>query len=427
MALHYLFVFFFGIAFLVALIRLIAYFFKDQLNAVGFSISDADLNIFNDMVESTFEMSKVSVNIAIYLIGIMTLWLGIMKIGEKGGAVNIMSRAIQPFFKRIFPEVPKDHPAFGAMMMNFAANMLGLDNAATPMGLKAMKELQAINKREDTASNAQIMFLVLNTSGLTLIPISVMALRAEANAANPTDVFIPILLATLCATLTGLVVTALVQRINLFQPIVLAYLAGIVAFVVGIIAWANGFEDRELMGKITGTAGNFILFSVIVWFIYLGWKSKINVYSTFIEGAKEGFSTAITIIPYLVGMLVAIGVFRASGTLDMLISGIGAGFEFMGFNTDFIDALPTAFMKPLSGSGARSMMVETMKNNGADSFSGYLSSIFQGSTETTFYTLAVYFGAVNIKNTRNAAKLGIIADLAGILAAILIAYIFFPY
>lgn len=427
MALHYLFVFFFGIAFLVALIRLIAYFFKDQLNAVGFSISDADLNIFNDMVESTFEMSKVSVNIAIYLIGIMTLWLGIMKIGEKGGAVNIMSRAIQPFFKRIFPEVPKDHPAFGAMMMNFAANMLGLDNAATPMGLKAMKELQAINKREDTASNAQIMFLVLNTSGLTLIPISVMALRAEANAANPTDVFIPILLATLCATLTGLVVTALVQRINLFQPIVLAYLTGIVAFVVGIIAWANGFEDRELMGKITGTAGNFILFSVIVWFIYLGWKSKINVYSTFIEGAKEGFSTAITIIPYLVGMLVAIGVFRASGTLDMITAGIGVGFEFIGLNTDFIDALPTAFMKPLSGSGARSMMVETMKNNGADSFSGYLSSIFQGSTETTFYTLAVYFGAVNIKNTRNAAKLGITADLAGILAAILIAYIFFPY
>ncbi len=376
------------------------------------------------MVQSTFDMAETSLTIVIYLIGIMTLWLGIMKIGEKGGAIQVLSKWVSPFFQKLFPDLPKNHPASGSIIMNFSANMLGLDNAATPLGLKAMEDLQSLNKQKDTASNAQIMFLVLNTSGLTLIPISVLALRGAAGASNPSDIFIPILLATFFATLGGLIVTALYQKINLFNTTILKWLGGLTVLIIAFI-WFLTSLPQEKIEMISRVSGNFILFGVIVTFLILGLKSKINIYETFIEGAKEGFQVGIKIIPYLVAMLVAIGVFRASGTLDLITGGIKWVFNSMGFAVNFVDALPTAFMKPLSGSGARAMMVETMDTFGADSFAGRLSAIFQGSTETTFYTIAVYYGAINIKKTRYTATAGLLADFIGIISAIFIAYLFF--
>lgn len=424
MALNYIFIGFFLVAFVVAILRVIGYFLRDFLLEYGMHFDKADLNVFYAIVQSTFDMAETSVSIAIYLIGIMALWLGIMKIGEYGGAINILSRLVAPFFKKLFPELPKDHPAMGSMMMNFSANMLGLDNAATPLGLKAMNELQSTNTTKDTASNAQIMFLVLNTSGLTLIPVSVMALRASAGAAQPSDVFLPILLATFFATLAGLISVSLYQKINLLNKVVLAYLGSLTLAICLFIWWLTGLSPDQV-SKVSSLLGNGILFTVIISFIALAIRKKVNVYESFIEGAKEGFDVAIKIIPYLVGMLVAIGVFRASGAMDILVEGLHYGVVALGINPDFVDAMPTAFLKPLSGSGARGMMVSTMETFGADSFAGRLSAVFQGSTETTFYTLAVYFGAVNVTRTRYTVVCGLIADTVGIIAAIFSGYLFF--
>lgn len=417
MALNYIWIFFFVIAFLVAVVKTLAYYFRDS---VGWEWA-ADPNnatVFGDIVQSTFDMAEVSVDISIYLIGVMTLWMGIMKIGERGGAVNGMAWAFGPLFSKLFPDLPKDHPARGSILMNFSANMLGLDNAATPLGLKAMKELQTVNPSEDTASNSQIMFLVLNTSGLTLIPVSVMALRAAEGAANPADIFIPILLATYFSTLVGLIAVAIWQKINLFNKVILAYLGAITLAICLIIAFFTSLEPDQI-GIYSSVAGNALLMLIITTFVVLAWRKKVDVYSSFIDGAKEGFEVAVKIIPYLVAMLVAIGVFRASGGMDVLMEGLRyvAG--------PFADGLPTALMKPLSGSGARGMMVETMHEHGVDSFAGKLASTLQGSTETTFYVLAVYFGSVGIKKTRYALGAGLIADLAGVIAAMIIAYIFF--
>jgi spore maturation protein SpmA len=409
MALNYVWVAFFLVAFVVALLRMLFL---------------GDTAVFGDMVQSTFDMAKVSVDISIYLIGVITLWQGIMKVGEEGGAVKYLTRLVGPFFNKLFPEVPKDHPAVGAMMMNFSANMLGLDNAATPLGLKAMNELQTLNKEADTASNAMIMFIVLNTSGLTLVPVSVMAIRAAQGASNPADIFLPILLATYFATLGGLITVSIKQRINLLQPVLLAWLGGITAGIGALLFYLNQL-DQETVNVISNAAGNGIIMTIIVGFFALALLKRVNVYETFIDGAKDGFSISIKIIPYLVAMLVAIGVFRASGALDYLVEGIAGFFGLFMDDTRFVDALPTALMKPLSGSGARGMMVEQMNTFGADSFVGRLASVFQGSTETTFYTLAVYFGAVSIRKTRYALGAGLIADLCGIVAAIVIAYIFF--
>ena len=409
MVLNYIWVGFFLIAFVVALFRLVV---------LGHT------EVFADMVNSTFNMAETSVNISVYLIGVMSLWLGIMKIGEAGGAVTILSRAVAPFFNRLFPSLPKNHPAIGSMMMNFSANMLGLDNAATPLGLKAMGQLQESNSSSEEASNAQIMFLVLNTSGLTVIPVSVMALRAANGAANPSDVFIPILLATYFATLAGLIAVSIVQKINLFNKVILAYLGGLTTIIGGLI-WYLSSLNQEQISTVSNVGGNFILFLFIIAFIALGVRKKVNIYDTFIEGAKEGLGVAIKIIPFLVAMLVAIGVFRASGTMDFIVDGIAFLCSNLGLPTDFVPALPTAFMKPLSGSGARGMMVEAMETYGVDSFPALLAATFQGSTETTFYTIAVYFGAVGIRKTRHAVTCGLIADAAGIISAIFIAYLFF--
>jgi spore maturation protein SpmA len=425
MVLNYIWIGFFLIGFLVALFRVVGYYFRDFfLDYLNLVFSVADRDVFSAIVQSTFDMAKTSVEISVYLIGVMTLWLGIMKIGEKGGAVSALSRLMNPFFSRIFPGIPKNHPAMGSIMMNFSANMLGLDNAATPLGLKAMKELQEVNPDQSKASDSQIMFLVLNTSSLTLIPISILAMRVACGAKVPTDVFIPIILATYFSTMTGLIYVAVKQRINLFNKVVLAYLAGITAIIAGII-WYLSRLPQPMMASRTGFAGNFLLFIVIIIFIILGIRKKVNLYETFIEGAKEGFGVAIKIIPYLVAMLVAVGVFRASGSLDYLVGGIGSFVALFGMDTRFVDALPVAFMKPLSGSGARGLMVEAMNHFGPDSFAGRLACLMQGSTETTFYTVAVYYGAVNIRNTRYTVPGGLIADLAGVIASIFIAYLFF--
>jgi spore maturation protein SpmA len=425
MVLNYIWIGFFLVGFLVALLRVIGYYFRDFfLEHLDLVFTLADRDVFSTVVQSTFDMAKSGVEISIYLIGVMTLWLGIMKIGEKGGAVNSLSRLMNPFFCRIFPGIPKNHPAMGSIMMNFSANMLGLDNAATPLGLKAMKELQEVNPDPSKASDPQIMFLVLNTSSLTLIPISILAMRVACGAKVPTDVFIPILLATYFSTMTGLIFVAIRQRIRLFNKVVLAYLAGITMLIAGLI-WYLSMLPQHQVESHTGFAGNFMLFMVIIIFLVLGIRKKINLYETFIEGAKEGFEVAVKIIPYLVAMLVAIGVFRASGSFDFLMNGIGGFFALLGLDTRFVDALPVAFMKPLSGSGARGLMVETMNHFGPDSFAGRLGCIMQGSTETTFYTVAVYYGAVNIRNTRYTVVGGLIADLAGVIAAIFIAYLFF--
>ncbi len=408
MVLNYIWIAFFVIAFVFAIIQL----------AMG------NTTIFQQIVLSTFDSSKTAFETSLGLTGVLALWLGIMKIGERAGVVNVLARMLSPVFTKLFPDIPKNHPVMGSIFMNIASNMLGLDNAATPTGLKAMSQMQELNNKKDTATNPMIMFLVLNTSGLTIIPTTILAFRSSYGAAQPNDVFIPILLATTVATLAGIVITALWQKINLLQPALLATLLGLIAFV-GLVIWGFGQMSRQTMDTVTAVASNLILFGFIVLFILAGWLKHINVYDAFIEGAKEGFSTAVRIIPYLVAILVGVGVFRASGAMDMLIGGVKWVVAACGMNTDFVGALPTALMKPLSGSGARGLMLETMKHYGPDSFVGRLSCIFQGSTDTTFYILAVYFGSVNIKYTRHAVACGLLADLAGVIAAICIAYIFF--
>lgn len=409
MALNYIWIGFFVIAFLVAAVRLIWL---------------GDTDVFPAMGKSTFDMAKTGFEISLYLTGVMALWLGFMNIGEKGGVVSALSKIVGPFFNKLFPDIPKDHPAIGSMVMNITANMIGLDNAATPLGLKAMEELQTLNPRKDTASNAQIMFLVLNTSGLTILPINVMVFRSQLGAADPSDVFIPILIATFFSSLAGLVAVAILQRINLFDKVVLLYL-GTVAALVGLVIWYFNTLPPEQARIVSSNASYIILLSIILLFIIAALKNRINVYEEFISGAKKGFDVAVRIIPYLVAMLVAIGVFRASGCLDFINQSMAYLVNLLGLNTDFIPAMPTAFIRPLSGSGARAMMVETMKTYGADSFAGRLASVMQGTTETTFYVVAVYFGAVSIRKTRYAITCGLIADTVGVVAAIWVAYVFF--
>lgn len=379
---------------------------------------------FSDVVNSTFDSAKTGFTISLGLTGVLSLWLGIMKIGEKGGVIALFSRMVAPFFTKIFPEIPKDHPAMGSIFMNISANMLGLDNAATPMGLKAMKEMQEINKEKDTASNAMIMFLVLNTSGLTLIPVSIMVYRAQLGAANPSDIFLPILLATFFSTLAGFLSVAIYQRINIFNKTIMGTLLGLTTFIGGLIFFLSRLSQEQI-SSVSSFVASFVLLGIITSFVLMAAIKRVNVYESFIEGAKEGFQVAIGIIPYLIAILVAIGMFRASGAMDFVINGIGKFFVMIGLNGDFVGALPTAFMKPLSGSGARGMMVDAMTTHGADSFIGRVACIIQGSADTTFYILAVYFGSVGIKKTKYAVTCGLIADLAGIVAAILIGYIFF--
>ncbi|UCF20530.1 MAG: spore maturation protein [Gemmatimonadota bacterium] len=409
MVLNYIWIAFFLVALVVGLVRLILL---------------QDTEIFTTMVNSTFEMAKLGFEISLGLTGVLTLWLGLMRVGERGGAINILARVVRPFFQRLFPEIPRDHPVHGSMIMNFAANMLGLDNAATPLGLKAMQELQELNPSEDTASNAQIMFLVLNTSGLTLIPISIMVYRAQLGAANPSDIFLPILLTTFFSTLVGLIAVAVVQRINLFDRVVLAYLVGLTGVVAATIFYFTRLPQQQIE-TVSNVVANVLLFGVIAGFISMAMLRKVNVYEAFIEGAKEGFPVVIKIIPYLVAILVAIGVFRASGAMDWLVLGVGRMLGALGINTEFIGALPTALMKPLSGSGARGMMVDAMQTYGADSFVGRLACTFQGATDTTFYIIALYFGSVAVRKTRHAVTCGLLADLAAVVAGIFIAYLFF--
>ncbi len=409
MALNYIWLFFILAAALVALGRFIATGDPSALSAV---------------VDSTFSSAKSGFEISLYLTGVLTLWLGLMKVGEAGGAVGGLSRIISPLFSRLFPGVPKGHPAHGAMTMNIAANMLGLDNAATPMGLKAMAELQKLNPEKERATNAQIMFLVLNTSGLTIIPVTIMAYRQQCGASNPADIFLPLLLSTYVSTLAGLVAVAVVQKINLFNRVVLAYLGGLTLLLAGLV-FALRDADRDVVQNISVAASCIILLAVICGFVILAMRRHVNVYDVFVDGAKDGFKTAVGIIPFLVAMLVAVGMFRASGSLDFLLDGIRSLVDLCGADGRFVDALPTAFMKPLSGSGARGFMIECMQNCGADSFAGRLACMFQGAADTTFFILAVYFGSVGIKDTRHAVACGLIADVAGVIAAIGLAYFFF--
>lgn len=410
MVLNYIWIAFFVIAFVVALLKLIV---------------TGDTEVFKTIIDATFSSSKMAVmDISLPLVGVMTLWLGLMNIGEKAGAINFLSRIVGPFFNKLFPEIPKNHPANGQIMMNFSANMLGLDNAATPLGLKAMNGMQELNPNKDTASNAQIMFLVLNTSGLTIIPVTILAQRAILGAADPSDVFIPILIATYFSTITGLIAVSIWQKINLFNRIVMTWLLGISASI-GCIIWYFSTLEQEQIATISKVSANVILLTIIVSFILGALRKKANVYDTFIEGAKSGFETAIKVIPYLVAMLVGVAVFRASGAMDYLVNGIAYFFSVLNMNTDFVGALPTALMKPLSGSGAKAMMIEAMQTHGPDSFVGRLSCVFQGAADTTFYIVALYFGSVGIKKTRYAVTAGLIADLAGVIAAIYISYLFF--
>ncbi len=409
MVLNYIWMAFFVIAFAVAAVRLVF---------IG------DLEVFPAMMDSTFASSKTAFEISLGLTGVLSLWLGIMKIGERGGVVAALARILSPVFVRLFPDIPKGHPVTGSIFMNIAANMLNLDNAATPLGLKAMEQLQELNPKKDTATNPMIMFLVLNTSGLTLIPVSIMVYRAQMDAANPTDVFIPLLLATFFSTLTGIVVTSLYQRINLINRTMILALGGMCA-VVAAIVWGFGRMDKVMMDTVSVSVANILLMTVITGFIIAGVRKRINVYDTFIEGAKDGFSTAVRIIPYLVAMLVGVGVFRASGAMDIITGAVRMAVEACGGSGDFVGALPTALMKPLSGSGARGMMVDAMTTYGADSFVGRLSCVFQGSTDTTFYILAVYFGSVGVRHTRHAVTCGLLADAAGVVAAIGVCYLFF--
>ena len=409
MVLNYIWIAFFLVAFIIALVKLIFL---------------GDLEVFPAMMDATFAQSKTAFEISLGLTGVLALWLGIMKIGERGGVVNVLARWLSPVFTRLFPQIPKGHPVTGSIFMNLSANMLGLDNAATPMGLKAMEQLQELNTQKDTASNSMIMFLVLNTSGLTLIPVSILVYRAQMGAAQPTDVFIPILLATFFSTLAGIIITSLYQRINLLNRTLLLTLGGMCLAVAAVI-WGFSQLDSVVMNQVSVSVANILLMTIIVGFILAGMRKRVNVYDAFIEGAKDGFSTAVRIIPYLVAILVGIGVFRASGAMDWLIDGIRWLVAAVGFDTNFVEALPTALMKPLSGSGARGMMVDAMTTYGADSCVGRLSCIFQGSTDTTFYILAVYFGSVGVRYTRHAVTCGLLADLAGIIAAIFIAAFFF--
>jgi spore maturation protein SpmA len=409
MALNYIWIAFFLIGFIVAL---------------GQMIFAGNTQIFNELVNSVFANAKTGFEISLGLTGALTLWMGLLKVGEKGGVVAILGKLIGPLFQKLFPGLPKGHPAYGSIMLNISANMLGLDNAATPMGLKAMKEMQDVNPDKESASNAQIMFMVLNAAGLTIIPVSIIVYRTQLGAVNPADIFIPILISTFAASLTGMISVAIVQKINLFDKVVLAYLGGLTAIIIGIIYYFSGLPKEEISSVSTFVA-NFILMSIIVLFIVLAFIKRVNVYDAFIEGAKEGFNIAIKIIPFLVAILVAIGVFRASGAMDFLIAGIAAFFAWLGIDTQFTAALPVAFMKPLSGSGARGLMIDAMTTHGADSFIGRLSCTMQGTTDTTFYIVAVYFGSVGIKNTRHAIGCGLLADLAGFTAAIFVAYLFF--
>ena len=402
----------------------IAFFVISFVIALGKLIFMGDTTVFTEMMTASTTSAKNAFELSLGLTGVLSLWMGIMKIGEKGGLVAALARLLSPVLSKIFPDVPKGHPAMGTMFMNFAANMLGLDNAATPMGLKAMQELQELNPEKDAASNPMIMFLVLNTSGLTLIPVSVLTFRTQMGAANPTDIFLPILLATTVATLVGLLVTSIYQRINLFNRTMVLFLLGVCLFIAGGTWGMMQLSQVRIEALSTSLAG-VTLFSIIILFILSGVKAKINVYEAFIEGAKDGFGTAVRIIPYLIAILVAIAVFRASGGMNVIMDGIAWCAAALGADTDFVGALPTAIMKPLSGSGARGMMVDAMNTYGADSFAGRLACIFQGATDTTFYILAVYFGSVGIKKTRHALTCGLLADLAGIIAAIIIGYIFF--
>ena len=409
MVLNYIWVAFFIIAFVIALLKMIFM---------------GDMEVFPAMMNSTFASSKTAFEISLGLTGVLSLWLGIMKIGEKGGVIAVLSRILSPVFTKLFPDIPKGHPVTGSIFMNIAANMLGLDNAATPLGLKAMEQLQTLNPKKDTATNPMIMFLVLNTSGLTLIPVSIMVYRAQLGAAQPTDIFIPILLATFFSTLAGIVITSLYQRINLLNKVMVGVLGGM-SVLVALIIWSFGQMSKDTMNVVSTSVANILLMTIIVLFIFAGLRKRVNVYDAFIEGAKEGFTTAVRIIPYLVAILVGVGVFRASGAMNLLVEGIEWCVASVGGDTEFVGALPTALMKPLSGSGARGMMVDAMTTYGADSFVGRLSCIFQGSTDTTFYILAVYFGSVNIRYSRHAVVCGLLADLAGVIAAIAIAYMFF--
>ena len=409
MVLNYIWIAFFAVAFVVALFKLVFL---------------GDTGAFPAVMDSTFDTSKTAFEISLGLTGVLSLWLGIMKIGEKGGVVDALARLLSPVFAKLFPDIPKGHPVTGSIFMNIAANMLGLDNAATPLGLKAMEQLQQLNPKKDTATNPMIMFLVLNTSGLTLIPVSIMVYRAQMGAQQPTDIFVPILLATFFSTLAGVVVTSIYQRINLINRTMLLTLGGMCVAVAAII-WGFAQMDKTQMNTVSTTVANILLMSIIMAFILAGVRRKVNVYDAFVEGAKEGFATAVRIIPYLVAILVGIGVFRASGAMDMVIDGVKWLVGALGGNTDFVGALPTALMKPLSGSGARGMMVDAMTTYGADSFVGRLSCVFQGSTDTTFYILAVYFGSVGVRHTRHAVTCGLLADLAGVIAAIAICYLFF--
>lgn len=410
MALNYIWIAFFFVGFVVALFQLI--FFHD-------------VNVFERIMNSSFDMAKFAViDIALPLSGVMTLWLGILNVGEKAGAIRFLSKITGPFFSKLFPEIPKGHPAHGQLLMNFSANMLGLDNAATPMGLKAMQSLQELNPKKDTASNAQIMFLALNTSGLTIIPVTIIAQRSILGAANPTDVFIPVLIATYVATITAIIYVGIRQRLNLINKVVLSWIGGITLCLAGLVFWFSNMDKNE-MAVASSILSNLTIFLIIIAFFAGAFFKKVNVWESFVDGAKTGFETSVKIIPYMVGMLVGIGVFRASGAMDLITNGLGWLFGTMGINTDFVQSLPTAFMKPLSGSGAKSMMVEAMKTYGADSFTGRLSCLFQGSSDTTFYIIALYFGSVGIKNTRYAVVAGLMADLAGVLTAISLGYIFF--
>jgi len=400
---------FFLVAFAAALVRWLAL---------------GDAAVWQDIVGSTFETAKTAFEISLGLTGVMALWLGIMRVGERGGAVDLLARAFGPLSRRLFPGIPAGHPAEGAIVMNMAANLLGLDNAATPLGLKAMRELQTLNPREDTASDDQILFLVINTSSVTVIPVTIFTYRAQLGAADPTDVFLPILIATFASTLVGLLVTAAVQRLRLGQPVVLAYLGGLTALVAGLVVYFSRLPQAA-MERQSAVLANLLIFTVIIGFFALAVRRRANLYEAFVDGAKDGFTTAVSIIPYLVAMLVAIGVLRASGALDLVLDGVRGAVAALGVDARWVDGLPTAMMKPLSGSGARGMLIETMQTHGADSFAGRLASVIQGSTETTFYVLAVYFGAVKIRYTRHAVGCGLAADAAGITVAILVSYLFF--
>ena len=409
MVLNYIWIAFFIIAFIVALVKLIFL---------------GDVNVFTDIMNSTYDTARTGFEISLGLTGILSLWLGIMKIGERGGMIELFSKAVAPLFSKLFPEVPKNHPASGSMLMNISANMLGLDNAATPFGLKAMQELQEINTTKDRASDPMIMFLILNASGLTLIPVTIMVYRAQMGAANPADIFIPIMITTFAATLVGLIAVCLKQRINIFCKEILGFLLAMIA-IISCTVFIFQSMPQEKINVASSLTANIILLSIIVLFIVKGMRKKINIFEAFIDGAKEGFKTAVTIIPYLIAILVGIGVFRASGAMDFLMEGIRGLVALTGTDTRWVDGIPTALMKPLSGSGARGMMIDAMQTYGADSFAGRLSSVLQGATDTTFYIVAVYYGAVNIKNSRYTVPYALLADLAGIIAAVFVAYLFF--